>query len=76
VGPDAAFADDSAVGPLSVHKYRRVLFWVYPGSLVFGEGVDAMPECSAGDVGAREPRLRRWYTVLFTTVVAKVATIF
>jgi hypothetical protein len=50
VGTDAACADDSTVGPLSVHMYRRVRFWVYPGSMVFGEGVDATPEGFAGDV--------------------------
>jgi hypothetical protein len=51
VRTDTACADDSAVGPLSVHRYRRVHFWVYLGSLVFGEGVDAAPKSSAGDVG-------------------------
>jgi hypothetical protein len=50
VGTDTACTDDSVVGLLSVHKYRRVLFWVYPGSLVFGEGAHVAPECSTRDV--------------------------
>jgi hypothetical protein len=63
-GLDTARVDDRAVGPLSIHRYRRVFIWLDPGSLVFGEGADAVPEGSTRGAGAREPRLRRWSTVL------------
>jgi hypothetical protein len=47
---DATCADDHVVGSMSVHKYRRVRVWFYPGSLVFGEGSDAAPEGSTRGV--------------------------
>jgi hypothetical protein len=43
MGVDTARADDHAVGLLSIHRYRRVFFWLDPGSLVSGEGADAEP---------------------------------
>jgi hypothetical protein len=51
MGTDAACVDDRVVGSVSVHRCRRVHLWVDPSSLVFGEGVDVVPEGFAGDVG-------------------------
>jgi hypothetical protein len=49
MGADAACVDDRVVGPLSVHRCKRVCIWLDPGSLVFGEGADVAPEGSARD---------------------------
>ena len=49
MGTDATCVDACAVGPLSVHRYRRVCIWLNRGSLIFGEGADAVPEGSARD---------------------------
>ena len=46
MGADVTCADDRVVGSMSVHRYRRVRIWFYLGSLVFGEGVDVVPEGS------------------------------
>jgi hypothetical protein len=46
MGAYVACTNDRAVGPLLVHRYMRVCVWLDPGSLVFGEGVDAVPEGS------------------------------
>jgi hypothetical protein len=51
LGVDAAHADGSVVGPLSVHRCRRVCIWVHPGGLVLREGADVAPEGFTGDVG-------------------------
>jgi hypothetical protein len=57
MGAYTACADDHTIGPFSVHRYRRVCFWLDPGSLVFREGVDVVPEGSArGAWGTRAMR--------------------
>jgi hypothetical protein len=43
MGDYTACTDDRTVGPLSVHRCRGVCIWLNPGSLVFGEGADAVP---------------------------------
>jgi hypothetical protein len=51
---DAACTDGSAVGSLSVHRFRRVCIWVDPSGMVLRERVNVAPEGFNGDVrGAR-----------------------